>query len=96
MFFVSNCLAGFFSVVWEFDASTDKLLQQIGAPWVCPQAIAVHGSTVFAVNNGNLAILNVAQDAVTGAFSQVPARSGVAINAKTGTVYATDAAATSL
>jgi hypothetical protein len=73
-FFVSNCLAGFFSAVWEFDASTDKQPQQNGAPWLCPEAIAVRGSTVFAVNNGNLAILNVAQDAVTGAFSEVRRR----------------------
>lgn len=92
VFFVSNCLAGWFSTVWEFDAGTDKQLQQNGAPWLCPRTLAVRGSTVFAANASALAILNVTLDAVTGTFSQVRDSAGLTINSKTGTVYATDGA----
>ena len=88
--YVSNCLSGWYSVVWEFDASNDKALGQVGAPWLCPRAIAVRGSTVFAASNTGLAVLNVKQDAVTGAFPQIQRAVGLAIDAKTGTVYATD------
>ena len=92
VFFVSNCAAGWYSTVWEFSAATDQPLQQIGAPWVCPDGLAVHGGTVYAANS-TLAILSVAGDAVTGGFSGVPAE-GIAVDSATGVVYTTDGGGT--